>query len=476
MQQSGFARQTIHYYVRIGLLPRPHRTSRTYALYPRATVDLLKAIKECQDVLRLSLDEIGGILRNAHYDARRVRSELDDFKENLAPGARLAEVRPQFITTEQLLSGLQPRPPEGWLEEVRRHGLLQVQATRLPPDTAGLIRSIWKLWQLGVKLEDVKPVAERIAREAEAELVEFRRSVAAQRVGRGDYTTALRTLDALDQFAHWSRKEALGVAFSAGTYRATHLFVGPNRKHVLPSETLLSEMGLNREIDRLLNGLDRSPHNRKALTDLAHAYFLRSDWFSLSGVSTKILQLDPLNIRATADLSRSLIYLGDMEQCIELLERRLRVGSDPLLKFRLGQATLLQAKDAGVADLLSAVRRKQQLTAEALREAHDLPGIRRWILLDSALDNLTVSDPLLFNQPGADELESLNREYQALPERGRSVLSRISLQIGRILAMYGLYLVYCRDRHAGSEELRRRIIEMDPYSALTNRPVHQHEE
>ena len=471
MQLSGVARQTIHYYVRIGLLPRPLRTSRTYALYSRETVDLLRAIKECQDVLRLSLDEIGGMLRNAGYDARRVRSELEDFKESLAPNPRVAAARPKFLTVDELLSALEPKPPEGWIEELSRCHFLRVQGNRLPPDTVGLIRSIWKLCQLGIKIDDLRPIADRIKEGTAAELAEYRRVLDRSRSAGGDYASALRTLDAFDQFAYWSRKESFGVSLSAETYQASHLFIGPNRKHVLPSETFLSEMGLNREIDRLLNGLDRSPQNRKALSDLARAYYLRSDWFSLSGVSKQILQLDPLNIRATADLSRSLLYLGDIDQSIDLLERRLRIGSDPLLKFRLGQSLLLQAKNAGFAELLSAVRTKQQLAAEALHEARELPAIRRWILLDSALDSLTVSDPLQLNQPTIEDLEELQWEYESIPERGRSVLSRISLTMGRILAMYALYLVYDRHQHPRAEDLRCSIIQMDPHSALANRPV-----
>ena len=472
MQRSGVARQTIHYYVRIGLLPKPHRTSRTYALYPQETVELLRAIKECQDVLRLSLDEIGGILRNAHYDARRVRSELEDLKENITSNPRITTSRVQFLTVDQLLSALQPTPPDGWIEDLCRHELIQIRGNKLSPETVGLIRSIWKLCELGVKLNDLLQIRERIESQTEAELVEFRRVIDSKQIARGDYATPLRMLDAFEQFAHWSRKKSLGVSFRAGTYHSTHLFIGASRKHVLPSETFLTEMGLNREIDRLLNGLDHSPQNRKALSDLARAYYLRSDWLSLSGVSNQILQLDPSNSRATADLSRSLIHLGDIDQSIDLLERRLRSGSDPLLKFRLGQALLLQAKDAGVAELLSAVRRKQQLAAEALHEAREIPGIRRWILLDSALDDLTVSDPLRLNQPTIDELEKLHREYQAIPERGRSVLSRISLAMGRILAMYALYLVYGREKHSRTEELRRSILVMDPYSALSGRPIH----
>ncbi len=468
IKQSGVARQTIHYYLRIGLLPKPRRTSRTYALYPPGTVDLLRAIKEYQDVLRLSLEEIGVMLRNAHFDARRVRSELEDLKENMTPKLRNGASRLAFLTAGQVLSTLEPKPAEGWIEELCVCGLIEMQGNRLAPDTAGAVRSLWKLCQFGLKPEALRPVVERIREQAQTELAEFRRALHI-RTARGDYAKALRLLDAFDQFAYWSRKESLGLSFCAEVYQSTQLFVGPNRKHVLPSETFLAEMGLNREIDRLLSGLDRSPRNRRALADLARAYNLRSDWFSLSGVSTQILQLDPMNVRATADLSRSLIHLGDIDQAIDLLQRRLGTGSDPLLKFRLGQALLLRAMHAGLAELLSAVRRKQELAAEALHEARDLPDVRRWILLDTALDNLTVSDPLQLMQPTVAELEELHREYQAISDRGRSVLSRINLAMGRILTMYALYLVYERQQNPKSEQLRRSIVAMDAHSALTNR-------
>ena len=84
-----------------------------------------QAIKECQNLLRLSLDQIGGIMRRAQYDARRVESELENFKKQDAPGARLAELRPQLLTVEQLLGGLHPPPPEGFLNELHRLGLVR---------------------------------------------------------------------------------------------------------------------------------------------------------------------------------------------------------------------------------------------------------------------------------------------------------------------------------------------------------------
>jgi hypothetical protein len=150
------------------------------------------------------------------------------------------------------------------------------------------------------------------------------------------------------------------------------------------------------------------------------------------------------------------------------LEERLRKGSDPLLKFRLGQALILQARNSSVPEFLGVVVKKQQMTTEALRDARD-PRVRMWIRLDMALDDLSVSDPLQLNPPRASDLERLHREYQSISEKGLSVLSRMNLVRGRTLAAYALYLVYLRDRHPKTEQLLRKTTQMDPYAALTTR-------
>src|SRR5438067_1521823 len=70
--RSGAPRQTIHYYLRKGLLPPPERTSRTSALYPPSTVDLLGLIRALQQRQRLTLDEITELFRTSNYDPVRI--------------------------------------------------------------------------------------------------------------------------------------------------------------------------------------------------------------------------------------------------------------------------------------------------------------------------------------------------------------------------------------------------------------------
>ena len=469
IQRSGIARQTIHFYLRKGLLPRPDRTSRTYALYHPETVDLLNTIKECQTKLRLSLDEIAELFERKNYNIHRIRADMEQLKSKNGSALAPAAARTGVNNTSRKTSD---SPPSGeWMEELRRRGLIQPRHEKSATEAAELARSVAHIAGLGVSLDDLESLAKQIREQAEEHLTVFQRALDAKTGGKPDYQTAIRLFDAINQFVNGRRSEAVDSCFLAKTYLSADTFVGLNHKHLFPSESFVARLGLNREIDRLISQLNQNPEDMKALVDLSRSYYLRSDWLNLHSVAERILQRDPLNVRATADISRALFFLGRVDESASRLEQRLKVGSDPLLRFRLGQCLLLRAANGNVAEMLAAIVRKHQLAAEALREAELQPNVRRWIRLDLALDNLSLSDPLKINQPTVEELEELHAEYQGLPDKTLSPISRMTLSMGRMLVSYALYLVYNRHSNPKAEKLRRKIIQMDPDCVLATRGI-----
>ena len=70
---SGVSRQTIHYYLREGLLPPPVRASKNMAYYDVSTVDDIRLIKELQEKRYLPLAVIKEILQ-----AKRKGQDLAD--------------------------------------------------------------------------------------------------------------------------------------------------------------------------------------------------------------------------------------------------------------------------------------------------------------------------------------------------------------------------------------------------------------
>ncbi len=358
--------------------------------------------------------------------------------------------------------------PAAWIEELRRRGMLRLPVLGPPNLTHKLASAALDLSKAGFKLDDLKELAGRVEQLVEAEMALFRAGLESQVETRKDYAAARRLLQSMGRFVGYARETAVTAAFNEKSYRTAGLFVGAAARHVLPSETLLAKMGLNREIDRLLKQLDQDPRNVQVLIDLSRAYDLRSDWHSVHGVCERVLQLDPGNVRVIAQMTRAMTHLGRPDDAIRMLEERLRVADDALLRFRLGQLIVRRALSGPACELVQAIRYKQEMADEALRSARE-PAIRRWIRLDIALDNLSVADPLRLNQPSIEELEDLNREYQSIPEKDLSRLSRIRLTMGKLLAAYALYLVYRRQHHPRTQEIRRSIVQMDPYGVLAQR-------
>ncbi len=85
---TGVSAPTIHFYAQQGLLPAPRKTAGNQALYPDATVNRVRWIRDLQAELGLSLRSIGRVL------ARRGEIPVEEIRALLALGALLEEPDP----------------------------------------------------------------------------------------------------------------------------------------------------------------------------------------------------------------------------------------------------------------------------------------------------------------------------------------------------------------------------------------------
>ena len=67
---TGHSRQTIHYYIREGLLPRPKKTSRNQAEYNQVHIDRIQLIRELHEQFFLPLATIKKIFRKQESDTK----------------------------------------------------------------------------------------------------------------------------------------------------------------------------------------------------------------------------------------------------------------------------------------------------------------------------------------------------------------------------------------------------------------------
>jgi MerR family mercuric resistance operon transcriptional regulator len=80
--RSGISIDTLRYYERLGLLPKPARTSSGYRLYEARMVDRLAFIKRAQS-FGFTLDEIAQMLRLESADPQTCRRVLQMIEHKL---------------------------------------------------------------------------------------------------------------------------------------------------------------------------------------------------------------------------------------------------------------------------------------------------------------------------------------------------------------------------------------------------------
>jgi DNA-binding transcriptional MerR regulator len=110
-EASGVSAATIKHYLREGLLPEPHRTSRNMAYYPPEFVQRIRLIKQLQEERFMPLRVIREVLEE-DPDRARAMVELEDrILERALAGERTrtsaAEVRERYDVPAEVLDRLE---------------------------------------------------------------------------------------------------------------------------------------------------------------------------------------------------------------------------------------------------------------------------------------------------------------------------------------------------------------------------------
>jgi len=465
IQKSGAHRQTIHYYRRKGLLPPAVITSRTSALYLPETVELIKLIRQFQERRRLSLDEIAAIYQRLSYDVAAIREELHSLPAASGAGA---------YTVDQVIASLEPEPPRNWIEELVTSQILLTERANGQPvfsmESLEVARSLWKWHRMGFSIDHFREWQKQSWSRADEEFRRFLNGLRARPYEGSRHPETVQLFEVFRLFTAYHRGQALRSQMLGEIERALFRFVDSNFRQIFPSETFLARMGLNREIDRLRIRLARHPGDLNALRNLARAYQLRSDWPRLHEVAMEILRTDPRDALAAADLGRSLMYLGRFEESRAVLETALRRAPHPLVKLRLGQLLIIQAKRSGdPGRFLEALGKKAELCSQAMEESRNQPSLYRKIRLNLVLEKMSTDDPLGLQGSPLEELRQLYKEFHSVRDQGLSTLARISLIMGRMFIAFALYLVLKEQGSSGAEKFRREILRTDPDGILSAR-------
>ena len=129
VRRTGLKKETIHFYINNGLLPRPLKTEKNMAYYDESYVDRLKQIKELQLKYFLPLKVIKEIV--AQTDAEISTAEMDLLKVGVSGLMQLQELRrtckPQTLDELSARTGL---PKDEILEMERCEMISSIQGQK----------------------------------------------------------------------------------------------------------------------------------------------------------------------------------------------------------------------------------------------------------------------------------------------------------------------------------------------------------
>src|SRR5579871_1917990 len=174
--KSGAPRQTIHYYLRKGLLPPPERTSRTSALYPPSTIELIGLIRSLQLRQRLTLDEIATLFHETSYDPVRIAARAG------GGDAPVSGPRREFLTAAELAAAIGSPCTEDWVRALAQEGLIQPVWREgrevFMPTLVETARVLWDGSRLGLSFTAFKAWTAMAETAAEKEIAPLMHSLA----------------------------------------------------------------------------------------------------------------------------------------------------------------------------------------------------------------------------------------------------------------------------------------------------------
>lgn len=128
VERTGVSKETIHFYITEGLLPKAHKTARNMAWYGDEHVERLRTIKELQEKQFLPLKAIKAVLgdeRDHEFTPDQQRT-IAALQARLAP--RQAPGDKRWVTYRELLARHQMKPWE--LDELEAAGAITVDRSK----------------------------------------------------------------------------------------------------------------------------------------------------------------------------------------------------------------------------------------------------------------------------------------------------------------------------------------------------------
>ncbi|MBI5506067.1 MAG: MerR family transcriptional regulator [Deltaproteobacteria bacterium] len=224
VRETGLPRQTIHFYLSAGLLPRPTKTGRNTALYNQEHVRRARLIKDIQEKHFLPLRAIRALLEDSD-DSTLSAAQQSLIKElRVRLGAPAAAQHAQRVSLAEVLE--QNAIPATEIAEFRDRGVIAVEgsgsAASVSPEDAQLLHAWARLKAIGISPErgfmprDLDIIEDAMSRMVRREMEFFteRYAAAGGEEAARVVTEAVPIVNQIISIVHWKKTWAFFAEFT----------------------------------------------------------------------------------------------------------------------------------------------------------------------------------------------------------------------------------------------------------------------
>jgi DNA-binding transcriptional MerR regulator len=158
-QYTGVSKSTVLYYVSLGLLPEPIRTSKNMAYYPVSYLHIIPVIRYLQENMHLPLGVIKEVIDGIGFERVTIESALHYYETFLSPFKQGEDT--VFYNSKEFIDNSNLESDE--IHQLKSNGLLFLSGSEFYSSEDLLVANAYKkLRDYGITFSDIKRLGDMI--------------------------------------------------------------------------------------------------------------------------------------------------------------------------------------------------------------------------------------------------------------------------------------------------------------------------
>jgi tetratricopeptide (TPR) repeat protein len=430
---ADVAKETIHYYLRMGILPKPRKLRERSNLYDENSLRLIRLVQLLQREKRLPLAHIAELFEQGDYDARQLELNLvSGLYESVAEGGGFL---PGVQESQHVELVPEIEIPPEFQAHVAKLGIIGSISGPLRGDDKKIAGIVWAAAERGIPPEFFErihaPIEQIVARELDLLLEALD--------GAAEFDPIARRASQIDQlitsYVEAAKLRQLRIHFDKSVERAPLSLARLRESMYIPSTDFLRKFHIEEQLLELAQEVSPSESGVARHLALIEALLIIGRYEESLEQSERLLQCSPRSADALINRALFLSLLGRTDEAVRGADEAREIAPEnPRVLAYSAMVYLAQAARMGgvispaklLQRSLAAFKESMQLAPANLKEKVEvlLMNGRAFSVLPPQLDKLDQGIATL--EQVLHLLDNTSDEEVGLPIRGANQIYRIN--------------------------------------------------